>query len=148
MLLSVMCVAVSLLLLPSQVAASTVTLRVSQLQGNLTAALRERAAHLGPADHLVLYFDRAGTFTIEGTVEFACNVEIKGLGVKKTTVVLDNGTDRAGFKAFFDDTFFKVSASTSQPLRYTTSRSSSRTTTEYGGMAPRSMPSSCATAPR
>ena len=59
MLLSVMCVAVSLLLLPSQVAASTVTLRVSQLQGNLTAALRERAAHLGPADHLVLYFDRA-----------------------------------------------------------------------------------------
>lgn len=116
MLLSVMCVAVSLLLLPSPVAASTVTLRVSQLRGNLTAALRERAAHLGPADHLVLYFDRAGTFTIEGTVEFACNVEIKGLGVKKTTVVLDNGTDRAGFKAFFDDTFFKVSASTSQPL--------------------------------
>jgi hypothetical protein len=127
MLLSVMCVAVSLLLLPSQVAASTVTLRVSQLQGNLTAALRERAAHLGPADHLVLYFDRAGTFTIEGTVEFACNVEIKGLGVKKTTVVLDNGT---------------------WLCRYTTSRSSSRTTTEYGGMAPRSMPSSCATAPR
>ncbi len=111
-----MCVAVSLVLLPSQVAASTVTLRVSQLRGNLTAALRERTAGLGPADHLVIYFDRAGTFTIEGTVELACNVEIKGLGVKKTTVVLDNGTDRAGFKAFFDDTFIKVSATTRQPL--------------------------------
>lgn len=108
-----MCVAAMVLFSASAATAGNVTLRVSQLSGDLTTALRQRVATLGPADNLLLYFDKAGSFTLNGTVEFNCNVEIKGLGSGKTTIVLNDGTPAAGFKPFTDDCFLKLNGTPS-----------------------------------
>lgn len=91
---------------PSPVNAKTRVVNVSELEGELTRALRQQVEGLSYNDSLIINFDRIGTDTICGTVTARCNVIMKGQGRCKSTVILDNGNNQQGFIAFNDDTFF------------------------------------------
>ena len=85
--------------------ATTVQVNVSRLKGELTEALRETLQPLTYTDTAVIYFDQAKKYTLLGTVEARCHVELKGCGKSKTTLIFDRGSDSKTFKAFTDDTF-------------------------------------------
>ncbi len=91
-----------------QVSALTRVVNVSELEGELTQALRNQVQGLTYNDTIVIFFDKIGSDTICGTITARCNVVMSGLGRCKSSVVLDNGTDKPGFIAFKDDTFFAL----------------------------------------
>ena len=95
--------------------ARTYTIDVTTPRGNLTEYLREKCKTATRNDTVVLNFGK-GEFTINGTVEFKCSAIIKGAGRDQTTIILDNGKDSKGFKAFTDDTFFMFHGSINQPI--------------------------------
>lgn len=95
--------------------ARTYTIDVTTPRGNLTEYLREKCKIATRNDTVVLNFGK-GEFTINGTVEFKCSAIIKGAGRDQTTIILDNGKDSKGFKAFTDDTFFMFHGSINQPI--------------------------------
>jgi hypothetical protein len=91
-----------------QAGAITRHVNVSELEGELTQALRDTIKNLNYNDTVYINFDRIGCDTISGTITMHCNVVMTGLGRCKSTVVLDNGIDQPGFTAFNDDTFFAI----------------------------------------
>ena len=106
-----------MLLMAPMAQARTVYIDVNAIKGDLTEGLRNRCKQVAAKDTAVLAFG-AGTYTINGTIQCWCNAVIKGQGRDKTTVILDKGTDRNGFKAFMDDTFFKVIGTPQKPVSF------------------------------
>ena len=95
--------------------ARNIYIEVNNVRDDLTSQLREQCARATYNDTVTLNFGK-GTFTVSGTVVFKCHVVIKGQGAANTTILLDNGKDRTGFKAFTDDTYFKVYGTLKQPV--------------------------------
>lgn len=89
---------------------------VSKLKGELTACLRGIFKGLNNSDMVVINFDKPGNYVLKGTVECNSNIEIKGVGSKEVTIVLDKGSDTDGFKAFTDDTFIKAAGTRERPI--------------------------------
>lgn len=96
--------------------ARTQEVTVSKLKGDLTASLRDIFKGLNSPDLVVINFDKPGKYVLKGTVECNSNIEIKGVGSKKVTIVLDKGNDADGFKAFTDDTFIKAAGTREHPI--------------------------------
>ena len=95
--------------------ARNISIEVNNVRDDLTSQLREQCARATYNDTVTLNFGK-GTFTVSGTVVFKCHVVIKGQGAANTTILLDNGKDRTGFKAFTDDTYFKVYGTLQHPV--------------------------------
>ena len=55
-------------LLCQPLAAKTVIINASQIKGDLTTGLRQQLDPLSHQDKAIVFFDKAGTFVIEGTV--------------------------------------------------------------------------------
>ena len=87
--------------------AKSITVNAGMVRGDLTEYLRKTAQTAGYNDTLVINFDK-GEFTVSGTVSIKSHVIIRGAGRGLSTIILDKGSDRPGFKAFTDDAFFKV----------------------------------------
>lgn len=87
--------------------ARTININASSYRNDLTMQLREACARATYSDTVVINFDK-GTYTIDGTVSIKSHVIIKGAGRELSTIILDKGSDRPGFKAFTDDAFFKI----------------------------------------
>lgn len=96
--------------------ARTQVVTVSKLKGELTANLRGIFKGLNSSDMVIINFDKPGKYVLKGTVECNSNIEIKGVGSKKVTIVLDKGSDADGFKAFTDDTFIKAAGTREHPI--------------------------------
>lgn len=97
------------------VQARTINIDADAIRGDFTLQLRAMCDRAGYDDTVILTFGK-GTYTIDGTIQFRCNVVIKGAGKDNTTIILDNGRDRHGSKAFTDDTFFKVFGTLKNPV--------------------------------
>ena len=95
--------------------ARTITINADELRGDLTQALRDQCAKASYSDMVVLNFGK-GTYTVNGTIRFNCSVIIKGQGRDNTTIILDKGSDRSGFKAFTDDTYFRITGTLKNPI--------------------------------
>ena len=95
--------------------ARTINIDVNSIRGELTQGLRSACENATYGDLVVLNFG-SGTYTVLGTIPMKCNVIIKGEGCDKTTILLDNGRDKAGFKAFTDDTFFRITGTLKNPV--------------------------------
>lgn len=91
------------------------SVNVNNAKGDLTQHLRQQCAIADRQDTVVISLGR-GEFTINGTVEFKCNAIIRGEGKDQSTIILDNGSDRTGFKAFTDDTFLMFHGLINQPI--------------------------------
>lgn len=96
--------------------ARTQVVTVSKMKGELTACLRGIFKGLNSSDMVVINFDKPGNYVLKGTVECNSNIEIKGVGSKKVTIVLDKSNDTDGFKAFTDDTFIKAAGTREHPI--------------------------------
>lgn len=97
--------------------ATTRTINVSQLTGNLVAALRTQVEGLNYTDKVILNFDKAGTYQMNGSVDFPCSVDIKGQGASKTIVEFGIGEDHEGFQWMQGDTFFQMSGTAQNPIQ-------------------------------
>jgi hypothetical protein len=97
---------ICLLAFPKQMVAISRIVNVSELEGELTQALRNQIQGLTYNDTVFINFNRVGSDTIKGTITATCNVIMSGLGPCMSTVVLDNGSNQPGFTAFPDDSFF------------------------------------------
>ena len=95
--------------------ARTITINADELRGDFTQALRDKCAKASYSDMVVLNFGK-GTYTVNGTIRFNCSVIIKGQGRDNTTIILDKGSDRSGFKAFTDDTYFRITGTLKNPI--------------------------------
>ena len=95
--------------------ARTINIDVSTIRGELTQGLRSACENATYSDLVVLNFG-SGTYTVSGTIPVKCNLIIKGEGRDKTTILLDNGRDKAGFKAFTDDAFFRITGTLKNPV--------------------------------
>lgn len=95
--------------------ARTYTVNVSAPRGDLTQYLRDKCKAATRNDTVELNFGK-GEYAIDGTVEFKCSAVIKGAGRAQTTIILNNGSNKTGFKAFTDDTFFMFHGSINQPI--------------------------------
>ena len=100
--LAVICLLASI----SPINAITRVVNVSEIEGELTRALRQQVQGLTYNDSIIINFDKIGTDTICGTITAHCNVIMAGQGRCKSTVILENGTNQQGFIAFNDDSFF------------------------------------------
>jgi len=87
--------------------AKTYRFDVTNTRGDLTRELRDKCGKAGYNDTVVLNFG-SGTYTVSGTIRLKCHTVIKGAGRDLTTIMLDNGNDSQGFKAFTDDTYFRI----------------------------------------
>lgn len=95
--------------------ARSITVNAASVRGDLTEYLRRTASSARYSDTLVLNFEK-GEYIVRGTVPIKSHVVIKGAGRNETTIILDKGTDAAGFKAFTDDAFFKVYGTKNNPI--------------------------------
>ena len=111
------CLAILLCLTSLVGQARTFTVNVDDVRGDLTLELRKMCAKAGYDDTVELYFG-SGTYTIDGTIVFKSNVVIKGEGRDNTTIILDNGRNRNGQKAFTDDTYFKIHGVLKHPVTF------------------------------
>lgn len=97
--------------------ARVVTINLSSLgSSDITEGLRSRLSSLTYSDKAIILMDQPGTFVLRGTVTGNCSVEMKGLGVDKSVIELDNGTNRGAFKAFTDDTFLEFTGTQEHPI--------------------------------
>ena len=87
--------------------ARVINIDASAIKGDLTKGLRTAGEKAAMGDTVVLTFGK-GTYTIGGTIQFKCNLVMRGKGRGKTTLVLDNGSDKGDFKAFKDDSFINI----------------------------------------
>ena len=88
---------------------------ISSDNGNLTQYLRDRCKTVNRNDTIIVNFGK-GEFIINGTIEFKCNVILKGESRNLSTIILDKGNDRSGFKAFTDGAFLKFYGVIEQPI--------------------------------
>ena len=101
------CLAVLISMAAGKGQARTINIDVSTIKGDLTKELRAIGDRVVIGDTVVLEFGK-GTYTIDGTIQFRSSAIIRGQGRDKTTLILDNGSDRSGFKAFKDDSFINI----------------------------------------
>ena len=95
--------------------ARTINIDVNTIKGDLTQQLRDRCSKATRNDVVVLNFGE-GTYTVSGTIRLECNTVIKGAGRGLTTILLDNGSDRGSFRAFPDDTYFRITGTLKSPI--------------------------------
>lgn len=95
--------------------ARTLVVDMSAATGDLTQWLRGSIKAATRNDTVVLNVGK-GEYTINGTLEFKCNAVIKGAGSDVSTIILNNGSDRDGVKAFTDDTYLKFYGLLDQPI--------------------------------
>ncbi len=95
--------------------ARQINIDADAIRGDFTMQLRTLCEQASYDDTVILTFGK-GTYTIDGSIQFRCNVVIKGAGKDKSTVIFDKGSDRKGFKAFTTDTFLKVYGTLQQPV--------------------------------
>ena len=107
--------AIVLCLSSMTVQARTINVNVNNTKADVTQMLREQCHRATWGDTVVINFGK-GTYTVDGTVECNTHLIIKGKGRDKTTVVLNKGSNRSGFKAFLDDTFFKIAGTLRRPV--------------------------------
>ena len=74
----------------SQVSATIKVINISELQGELTQALRSQINGLSSSDTAYINFDHEGNDTKRGTITVMCNVVMSGLGKCKSNIILDN----------------------------------------------------------
>lgn len=101
------CLAIMLCMAFVMAQAKTYRIQLDEVKGDLTMELRSMCQKAAYTDTVVLNLAR-GTYAIDGSIVFRSHVVIRGEGRGNTTIVLDNGRDRNGKKAFTDDTFLKV----------------------------------------
>ena len=116
-LLRYSCLVVLICLATGVAQSRTRSIDVNTIKGDLTLGLRNIGEETKSRynDTVELVF-RKGTYTINGTIHFWCPVIIRGAGSDQTTIVFDNGKDKAGYKAFQDDAFFSIRGSLNQPV--------------------------------
>ena len=78
-------------LLTCSVQARTVEIKMSQIGKPLTDNLMPVTSSLTNNDQLILNFDKAGKYELDGTILIRCDVVIKGLGPNSTKVILKDG---------------------------------------------------------
>ena len=104
-----------LLLAGAGAQARTITVNAGQVRGDLTEELRRAAQQATNRDTVVFNFGR-GTYTVSGTIPCVSHVVIKGAGRDQSTIILDKGVNRPGFRAFTDDTFFRIHGTLAAPV--------------------------------
>lgn len=95
--------------------ARTINIDATAMGQGVTQELRAACRQASATDTVVIAFG-PGQYTIDGTIQCACHTVIKGAGRDRTVLLLDKGKDRAGFKAFPDDTFFKFMGTLNSPV--------------------------------
>lgn len=95
--------------------ARTYNINVTDTRGDLTKSLRDQCARASRNDTVVLNFGE-GAFTVSGTIRIQCHAVIKGRGTGKTVVWLDKGKDSGSYKAFTDDTYFRITGTLKNPI--------------------------------
>ena len=95
--------------------ARTYNINVTDTRSDLTKSLRDQCARASRNDTVVLNFGE-GAFTVSGTIRIQCHAVIKGRGAGKTVVWLDKGKDSGSYKAFTDDTYFRITGTLKNPI--------------------------------
>lgn len=97
--------------------ARVVTINLSSFGSpDVTEGLRSQLKSLTYSDKAIIVLDQPGTYVLRGTITGNCSVEIKGLGVDKSKIVLEKGSNRGTFKAFTDDTFIEFTGTKDHPI--------------------------------
>ena len=95
--------------------ARTININVTDTRSDLTQQLRDKCAKASRSDTVVLNFGE-GAFTVSGTVRIQCHAVIKGQGSGRTVIWLDKGKDKGSYKAFTDDTYFRITGTLKSPI--------------------------------
>jgi hypothetical protein len=95
--------------------ARVININARDIRGDFTMKLREMMAKATYNDTVKLYFDK-GTYTVDGTIQCKGHAIMRGAGTDKTTIIIEQGKDRAAGKVFLDDTFFKFYGNIKQPI--------------------------------
>ena len=95
--------------------ARTININVKDTRSDLTRQLREECGRINRNDTVVINFGE-GEYTVSGTIRIQCHAVIKGKGSGKTTIWLDKGSDKGGFKSFIDDTYFRITGTAKNPI--------------------------------
>lgn len=109
----------------------TIKVNVNTLKGDITKELRSIGEKTAINDTAVLNFGK-GTYTLNGTIQFWCHVIINGQGSSQTTIILNDGRDQAGFKAFKDDCFIKCIGRLNHPISVSISNISIKLKDHHG----------------
>ena len=100
--------------------ARVININARDIRGDFTMKLREMMAKATYNDTVKLYFDK-GTYTVDGTIQCKGHTIMRGAGTDQTTIIIDQGKDRAAGKAFLDDAFFKIYGTIQHPVSATIS---------------------------
>ncbi len=95
--------------------ARTININVKDTRSDLTRQLREECGRINRNDTVVINFGE-GEYIVSGTIRIQCHAVIKGKGSGKTTIWLDKGSDKGGFKSFIDDTYFRITGTAKNPI--------------------------------
>ena len=95
--------------------ARTFNIAITDTRSDLTRQLREECGRINRNDTVVINFGE-GEYTVSGTIRIQCHAVIKGKGSGKTTIWLDKGSDKGGFKSFIDDTYFRITGTAKNPI--------------------------------
>jgi len=95
----------------------TINISADNRRSDLTKYLREACEEVSYSDTVVISFGK-GAYTIDGTVAIRSHVIFKGQGTNKSIIILDKGVNRAGFRAFTDDTFLKIYGTLQHPVSF------------------------------
>lgn len=98
------------------VAARTIEVKMSQCEKPLLENVRDIVSQATSNDVIVLNFDKAGTYELDGSIKFRCNTIIKGVDSKKTRVVLKEGFSN-GKSKMLDDTFLAMHGSSTKKIK-------------------------------
>ncbi|MBR6489753.1 MAG: hypothetical protein IKT03_04375 [Muribaculaceae bacterium] len=86
--------------------ARTVELKMSECKKPYAVSINNVTRSLNTKDSIILNFDKKGKFIFDRTVRARCNIEIKGLGIDETKIILTEGIDNSGKKLFSNDCYF------------------------------------------
>ncbi len=103
-------------LLATSIMARTVEIKMSQCPKPYVDNLKSKAAGMGPADELILNFDKAGKYEFDGSLKLRCNTTIKGLGPNATKVIVKEGFAQ-GKSKMTDDVFIAVHGQSSRRVK-------------------------------
>lgn len=90
--------------------ARTVEIRMSQCPKPIADYVNKAVKGLSVDDHVILNFDKAGTYEIDGTIHIECSTTIKGVGSDSTKVIIREGRFANGKSKMLDDCFFGINA--------------------------------------
>lgn len=92
--------------------ARTIEIKMSQCPKPIADYVNKTVKSLSHNDHVILNFDKAGTYEVDGTIHIECSTTIKGLGPNSTKVVIKEGRFANGKSKMLDDCFFGISNGT------------------------------------